>query len=88
MASRIQGIVQGMRCQRKCTARIQQALEEIHGIKSAQVSFKDKQAIIDVEDGMFVSVVDLIQTARAQDAGTNKKYDAYLPSDTIDMHER
>ncbi|KAH9125789.1 hypothetical protein LEN26_009509, partial [Aphanomyces euteiches] len=49
-------------------------------------SSRHKQAIIDVEDGMFVSVVDLIQTVRAQDAGTNKKYDAYLPSD--DRHAR
>ncbi|CAK4790476.1 unnamed protein product, partial [Aphanomyces euteiches] len=61
-----------MRCQNKCATRIQQALEEIPGVKSAQVSFKDKQAIVDVDDGMSVSVVDLIQTVRAQDAGTNK----------------
>ncbi|CAK4377627.1 unnamed protein product, partial [Aphanomyces euteiches] len=72
MASHIQLVVEGMRCQNKCATRIQQALEEIPGVKSAQVSFKDKQAIVDVDDGMSVSVVDLIQTVRAQDAGTNK----------------
>ncbi|KAF0696119.1 Aste57867_13095 [Aphanomyces stellatus] len=91
MSTSMKLIVEGMRCQNKCARRIQEALKEIPGVESAEVSFKDKAATVIVAKGQSVSAVDLIQTVRGLDAGPNKQYDAFLPGDdrrarTIVLH--
>jgi len=51
---KVELIIEGMHCE-KCAARLQKALSNSDGVRSAEVSFADSKAVVDFDERLLTA---------------------------------
>ncbi|ETW10494.1 copper-translocating P-type ATPase, variant [Aphanomyces invadans] len=78
--------IEGMSCMQNCARKVEGALANAAGVKSAKVNFEQKQATVVIEPGSRITEDDLISTVQ----GAGKKFIAsvYVSSPRLEASEQ